>query len=215
VNTSRGFGGALSATRTGTPGWRDPRLWIGVAIVAVSVVAGVRIVGGADDSISVWAVTEDLETGAALDPDQLEARAVRFADVADADRYLLTDEPLPTGDYLLRGIGAGELVPAAALGAADQTGVVQVPIKVPSDGLPPSVGVGSRVDVYVSDESEARRPAVLLLGDVPVTAVPGSSDELGPTGDRQLVLGVPEGDDDLGLLIAASTAGTLTVVGRS
>ncbi|WP_299052203.1 hypothetical protein [uncultured Nocardioides sp.] len=40
------------ATRARTPGWRDPRLWIGVLIVAVSVVVGVRLVSSADDSRS-------------------------------------------------------------------------------------------------------------------------------------------------------------------
>lgn len=39
------------ATRTGTPGWRDPRLWIGVLVVAASVVLGARIVGGSDDTV--------------------------------------------------------------------------------------------------------------------------------------------------------------------
>jgi hypothetical protein len=191
-------------------------MWIGIAIVAVSVVAGVRLVGGADDTISVWAVTEDLGAGATVEPDVLAARAVRFADEADAARYLRADQPLPAGRFLTRGVGAGELLPLAALGEAGTSGVVQVPIRVPADGVPPSVDVGSRVDVYVSDDARATRPAVLLLGDVSVTAAPGPSEDVGATGDRQLVLGVPEGEDDaLTRLIAASAAGTLTVVGRS
>lgn len=191
-------------------------MWIGVAIVAVSVVAGIRLVGAADDSVSIWAVTEDLGPGAAVDPDVLEARSVRFTDETQMERYLRTDQPLPAERHLTRGVGAGELLPVGALGAAGTSGVVQVPIRVPADGVPPSVEVGSRVDVYVSDDAEADRPAVLLLGDVPVTAAPRSVDTLGATGDRQLVLGVPEGEDDaLARLISASAAGTLTVVGRS
>ena len=63
-------------------------MWIGIAIVAVSVVAGIRLVGAADDSVSVWAVTEDLGAGAVVEREQLEARSVRFADAADAGRYL-------------------------------------------------------------------------------------------------------------------------------
>ena len=42
------------------PGWRDPRLWIGIAIVAVSVVAGARLLAAADDSVTVWAAAADL-----------------------------------------------------------------------------------------------------------------------------------------------------------
>ena len=34
----------------------DPRLWVGVAIVAVCVVAGARLLAAADDTVAVWAV---------------------------------------------------------------------------------------------------------------------------------------------------------------
>jgi len=216
VSTSLGVAGAPPAVRASTPGWRDPRLWIGIAIVAVSVVGGVRLVGGADDSVSVWAVSEDVGAGTTLDPDQLVARRVRFGETADVERYLLTDEALPAALYLTRGVGAGEMLPVGALGSATQTGVVQAPIAVAAEAVPPSITVGSRVDVYVSDDTEARRPAVLLLADVVVTAAPGRTDELGGSGQRQLVLGVPEDEAEaLARLIAASAAGTLTVVGRS
>ena len=214
VNSSLGAA-VVPATRATTPGWRDPRLWIGVAIVAVSVVAGVRLVGSADDSVAVWAVTEDLGVGTAVEAEHVEARSVRFGDVDDLARYLPADQPLPADRSLVRGIGAGELLPAGALGAPGRSGVLQVPIRVPVDGVPASVEVGSRVDVYVSDETQTARAAVLLLGDVAVTSAPSSADSLGAGGHRQLVLGVPEGDDPaLARLVAASAVGTLTVVGR-
>ena len=41
-------GDVPAATRPTTPGWRDPRLWIGVVLVTGSVVAGARILSGAD-----------------------------------------------------------------------------------------------------------------------------------------------------------------------
>ena len=181
----------------------------------MSVVAGVRLVGSADDSVTVWAVTEDLEAGTSVEAEHVEARSVRFADVDDLSRYLPADQPLPPDRSLVRGIGAGELLPAGALGTPGHSGVLQVPIRVPVDGVPASVEVGSRVDVYVSDDTEAARAAVLLLGDVAVTAAPSSADSLGAGGHRQLVLGVPEGDDQaLARLVAASAVGTLTVIGR-
>ncbi len=194
-------------------------MWVGVSIVAVSVVAGVRLVGSADDSVAIWAVTEDLGAGTSVEAEHVEARSVRFADVDDLARYLPADQPLPPDRSLVRGIGAGELLPAAALGSTGQSGVLQVPIRVPVDGVPASVDVGSRVDVYVSDDTEAARAAVLLLGDVTVTAAPSSVDSLGSGGHRQLVLGVPQGEDPgdeqaLARLVAASAGGTLTVVGR-
>jgi hypothetical protein len=55
------LGDATVTTDTGTPalrvrrpGWRDPRLWIGVVLVAGSVVAGARLLAAADDTVQVW-----------------------------------------------------------------------------------------------------------------------------------------------------------------
>ena len=57
-----------AATRTRSPGWRDPRLWVGVVLVTGSVVAGARILAGADDMTSVWAASGDLAAGQTLRP---------------------------------------------------------------------------------------------------------------------------------------------------
>jgi hypothetical protein len=38
------------ATRATTPGWRDPRMWVGIAIVAASVVIGALVLGASDDA---------------------------------------------------------------------------------------------------------------------------------------------------------------------
>ena len=46
---------APAATRTRTPGWRDPRLWVGVVVVAGSVLLGARVVGAADEQeLAAW-----------------------------------------------------------------------------------------------------------------------------------------------------------------
>ena len=85
-----------AATRAQPPGWRDPRLWVGVAIVAVSVVAGARLLGAADDSVTVWAAARDVAPGDTVREDDLVSTSVRFEDTADLDRYLLTSTRCPT-----------------------------------------------------------------------------------------------------------------------
>ena len=119
VTSSLGNLDPAPAVRSRAPGWRDPRLWIGIAIVAASVVAGARLLARADDLVSVWAVAEQHAAGDVLTADDLVARRVRFADDADRDRYLLVDRQLPAGLRLARDVGAGELLPAGSLGAAD------------------------------------------------------------------------------------------------
>lgn len=202
----------MPAERNSTPGWRDPRMWLGIVIVAVSVVGGVRLVGAADDSISVWSVTEDAGAGTTLEPDQLSARRIRFVDAVDADRYLRTDDTLPAELFLTRPIGAGELLPRAALGAAEDQEIVEVPIGVSGDSVPPSVETGSRIDVYV-DAADEGKPARLLLEDVVVVAAPDADAGLGSSDIRQLVLGVPVADaSSLPQVLGATSGGEVTVV---
>lgn len=201
ASETRLSGGSAShippAQRASKPGWRDPRLWIGVAIVAVSVVAGSRLLSAADNTTAVLVVEGDLSPGDSITDADVTSRDVRFTDDADRDRYLLASEPLPAGSRMTRAIADGELLPRSALGTSLETGVIEVPINVDSGQVPPSVGAGSIVNVWVAGEAgvgdgAAEIPeAVLVLDGVVVIEAPRVTDSFGGTGQRQLVIGVP------------------------
>ncbi|GAB2445883.1 hypothetical protein GCM10027062_28590 [Nocardioides hungaricus] len=176
------------ATRAARSGWRDPRLWVGVLIVAVSVVAGSRLLAAADDTVTVWSVSADAGPGARLDPDDLEPTRVRFADEGDLAGYLSVDDELPADPVLLRGVGAGELLPRAALGTAETTAdTVELPIAVDTEQVPPAVQAGSVVSVYLIGSRGGP-----LLEEVTVVDAPPLESTFGTaTGRRQLVLAVP------------------------
>jgi hypothetical protein len=213
VSRNLGITDAPPAARAGRPGWRDPRLWIGVALVAASVVAGGRLLGGADDTIEVWAAAGDLAEGQPLSRADLAARRVRFDHDADAARYLLVGSELPTDATLARAVGDGELVPQAALGTpADH--LLEVPIWAPSDAIPASVGAGSTVDVWVTPAPGARASgARLVLDDVVVIAAPRTDESFSPTGNRQVLVGVRDGDDPgIGLALAAAKDDRVAII---
>ena len=213
--STTGLPGAPAAQRVPRAGWRDPRLWVGVAILAVSVVAGARLLSSADVSVPVWAAAGDLAVGAPVTAADLEQHRVRFADAHQAEGYF-TDSAPPDG-VLLRGVGAGELLPRAAVGEAAQSGTVQVPLSVEPEQVPPSVGAGSVVDVYVLGDSGPRgAQAEPALSAVSVVDAPAIEDSFVASGRRQLVLAVPEDDAQrfFGLLGAVDSP-TLTVVRRS
>jgi hypothetical protein len=198
-----------AAARATRPGWRDPRLWIGVAIVALSVVAGSRLLAAADDTVIVWAAVEDLAGGAEVNADDLEARRVRFAEAADHERYFTADDPLPEDARLVRGVGRGELLPRAAVGTTTDDDVLELPI--PVDLVPDSVGPGSVVNVYVRDTVRCPRCAGPALESVAVVDAP-AADEL--TGVRQLVLAVePPAAEEWFELLATLETPVVTVVG--
>lgn len=181
--------GVRPAQRQGAPGWRDPRLWVGVVVVAVSVVLGARAVGAADDTVAVWAVAGDLAPGERIGADDLTPARVRFADEEDLARYVRTGETLPADATATRGLGRGELLPRASLGSAGDAGTVQVAVAVDDVRVPSAVGPGTLVDVYLLGGGRGRGED-LLLDDVTVV---GSSSEtgFGDAGRRKLELAVP------------------------
>ena len=123
-------GAVPSAVRSRRPGWRDPRLWVGVALVAASVVLGARLLAAADDMVKVWSAGSDLGAGQRLQPDDLVAQRVRFDDARALEGYLGAADELPADAVLVRPVAAGELVPAAALGSAQDSGLVELPLSV-------------------------------------------------------------------------------------
>lgn len=211
-----------AATRLRRRGWRDPRLAVGVALVSFSVLLGARLLGGADDTVAVVAVAGDRAAGQALGPDDIVIAAVRFDSPHDADRYLSGADRLPDGLVLTRDVGAGELLPRAALSSDADSRLVEVPLSVAAEAVPGSVEVGSLVDVWVmpgeaSAGAGARRAGRVLEG-VPVLAAPGPAGTLGPTGNRQVVVGVerdgPEAPD-LGRALGRLARGTVVLTGRA
>ena len=207
--------------RSRRPGWRNPRLLLGLLLVAASVLGGARVLAGADDTVAVWTSTRDLPDGATLAESDLGRERVRFPDQEAADGYLSADAPAPVGAVLDRRVGAGELLPRAAVAPRERSELVELPLGVASDDLPATVRQGSVVDVWVAPATagggdaaaqgsapEARR----VLEDVTVVAVPGTTDSLAPATTRQVILGVPaERSEDVATALGAVADGRVVV----
>jgi hypothetical protein len=202
--------------------WRDPRLWIGIVLVAASVVVGARVLAAADDTVQVWAAATDLGAGQQVEGDDLVAQRVRFADSDALAGYFTVDDELPADLELTRSIGRGELLPRGAVGTPAQTGLVEVPIAVEPELVPPAVEPGDVVDVYVvapiSADVEGQQqplPEGAALSEATVVDAPELASSFGTSGKRQLVLAVPEaGAPAFFALLARYDAPTLTVVRR-
>ncbi len=204
------------ASRSRPPGWRNPRLIVGLALVAGSVLLGARLLSAADDSVGVWAVSRDLPAGASLDSADLERRQVRFPDAGTADGYLAVADDVPEGATLNRPVSGGELLPRSAFAAGKEADLVELPLSVVSDDLPATVRQGSVVDVWVtpkvSEVSAAGAKAVRVLEDVVVVAVPRTADSLAPQSTRQVIVGVPtERAQNVGTALGGISDGRIVV----
>lgn len=209
------------AIRASAPGWRDPRLWVGIAIVAVCVLVGARVLGSSDDTVPVWAASGAMGAGHTLTADDLTVRRVVFADAGDRDLYLAADEQLPSDLRLLHGVGSGELLPRSAVGSAEAGDDREVPISVSANQVPERVSPGAVVDVYLRPSAHGAchdSPAcdgLPVLSGVTVLDAPTLDQEFGSDGQRKLVLGMSGRDArSFFRVLAAAEDPALTVVGR-
>ena len=209
-----------AARRSSPPGWRDPLLWVGLAIVATPILAGALVLGTSDDTVAVWAAADTLGEGHVLTADDLAVRRVRLDDDTAA-LYFRADDQLPADLRLGREVAAGELLPRAAVTRTDARELRQVPISVAPDQVPGAVGVGDLVDVYLRPASRTvcadtpvcdGRP---VLSGVAVSDAPPADEAFGTDGSRTLVLAMSSSDAERFFRLFATTDdASLTVVGR-
>ena len=193
-----------------------------------SVLLGARVLATADDTVAVWGTRTALAAGQEVSTADLVPVQVRFPDPEVADRYVGAGDDLPDGVSVTRDLGAGELLPRAAFTQGSGEELVEVPLSVAASGMPSSVQVGSRVDVWVTPAPGGPAPggrvregssleAVRVLTDVPVVADGGASASATGFGGeaRPVVVGVPpEAQDDLPRVLARLGDGTVVLVRR-
>lgn len=194
--------------------WRDPRLWMGLLLVASSVLVGARLLAASDDTIGVWAAARDVGTGALLSPDVLRVQQVRFDDPATAGRYLPASQRVPVDAVAARDVGAGELLARASIASRDGA-AFELPVVVGPGGAPDDLRVGDVVDVWVGPQaaSGGDAPARRMLTAVPVVGSANSAGPFGEAATRQVLLGL-EGDagERLGPLLGATASGSVVLV---
>ncbi len=210
-----------TARRIRRTAWKDPRLWIGVVLVCLSVVAGARLLAAVDDSIEVWAAQGDLVEGSMPARADLVGVRVRFANSEAADRYLLVADGLPTG-RLSRSVSGQELLPVSAFDTAVAADLTTISVPVPTSQVPGSVRAGSVVDVWLVPgptgevgQERARR----VFEGVQVVEAPGLAEGLGAlAGERQIVLGIAmlsSTEEEIIDLVEAASQGRVLISGRS
>jgi hypothetical protein len=159
-----------------------------------------------------------------VEADDLVAQRVRFADAEALSGYFSVDDELPADLGLTRSVAAGELLPRGAVGTPDDTGLVELPVAVDPELVPPGVAPGDVVDLYVvaplsvsTAEGQAQQPPPdgPALAAATVVDAPELASSFGTSGKRQLVLAVPEADAPAFFaLLARYDAPSLTVVRR-
>mgnify|MGYP001172740860 CR=1 FL=1 len=157
------------AQRLRRPSWRDPRLGIGVLLVAGSVALGSWAVAQADRTTEVLLAVTPLTPGDRLAEAELRPHAIRPDALTEV--YLNGETDLPDDAVATRVVGAGELVPATAVGTAADLDLR--PVVVPLTGpVPAGVAKGATVDLWLTAagtpgtarDTEPLEPSLLAAG---------------------------------------------------
>jgi hypothetical protein len=186
---------------------------VGVLIVLVSVVAGVRVISAADQTVPVLVATQDLVPGQPLTSELVEVQNVRLEHGVDT---YLTGE-VGSGYVVVRPVGRGELLPSAAISpAAEVPEVRYVTLPLDAAELPHGISSGDVVDVWTTplDDGPA---ATLLLPAVSVTAASASGGGFADASRQAQVTLAITGDDlhDItAQLVAAARAGRVYLAAR-
>lgn len=140
-----------TVARLRRPGWRDPRLILGLVLVAASVALGSWAVSSAGRTVAVYAASGPLTPGETVDASSLRTVEVRLG--SGDGKYFLASRPLPDDLVALRVVGDGELVARSAVGTAAELDTRAVAIQV-AGGLSDRVTDGALVDVWFVPTSD-------------------------------------------------------------
>lgn len=142
------------ARRIRPPGWRDPRLLIGLLLVALSVTGVVALVQTIDERQGYWAASTDIVPGAQVTAEDFHIVQASISE--SAEHYWKADKQLPPEFLVSSTILQGELLTQRQVAESDPDGRQQVGVRV-SEDMPASVTIGSRVDVWVAAAREDGR----------------------------------------------------------
>jgi hypothetical protein len=142
----------------------DARLLVGVLLVAASVAGVTWIVGAADRTVAVYSAKTALYPGDRVSAADLAIAQVRLG--SGEERYLTVADLPADGAVVSRAVGEGELLPAAAVGAAEGSTSAAVVVQL-SGPLSAAARPGTAVDLWAAERLDSSRfgpPAVLVAG---------------------------------------------------
>ncbi|AYY12074.1 hypothetical protein EF847_04460 [Actinobacteria bacterium YIM 96077] len=195
--------------------WRHPQLIIGALLVLVSVVAGVRVVAAANDTVPVLAAARDLGPGEPLTPDLVQAVDVAFD--AGIDRYYTGE--LGDGYVTVHDLEAGELLSRSAVMPVDEMestpeALRYLTLAVPGGQVPAGLTAGDSVDVWaisVEDETAEKLVSAVTVVEADTGAGLGMGSQHATVDVAVRASDGDELDELVSRLVAASRSGNVSL----
>jgi hypothetical protein len=194
------------AGRLKRPRWSDPRLVIGVALVAIAILGTASVVARADRTEPYYAARHTLTPGTVLQMSDVVVTHVRVG----SGTYVPASVE-PWGEVVTRVIGAGEMIPESSL--ADADAYVMRPVAVTTGSpLAEAIEPGAVVDVWVTRDGLAGPDSVLVAAGVVVDQVDRDASAFSARSGETVYVLIPSADVG-DLLAALAQADEVSVVG--
>lgn len=140
--------------------WIDPRFAIGLGLIVISVAGMAFVIRAADSSVSVLAARSALTPGEKID--SRDFITVQVAMAKATSTYLAPSE-VPAGGFVVtRTVGAGELVPASAVGSVEGVDSTSLVISVKGQ-LAGAIVAGATADVWSAPKSDEGFGAPIVI----------------------------------------------------
>ena len=196
-----------SLTRARRTPWGDARFYIGIALVVLSVVGVWSIVSASRMTTPVLLTDRTIVPGEALSSSDFVVIEVSLGSATDE---YLAPQDLVAGLVATRALDEGELLPAAAVGDADDGRTTTVVVES-SAGLPAGIDAGSTVELWHAPPLERGfdEPRI-LIADATVASLVTSEGMLAQ--DRPAVELVIDRSDVAAVLSAMTGGSALSIV---
>lgn len=203
VNASNG----PIAGRIKRPSWRDPKLLVGLALIAFSVVAVATVIQGADTTAPYYSARHTLTPGTVITEADVTLVNVRVG----TGTYLAADAAAPWGQVVTRVVGPGELIPASSLVPQDEFDSRPVAVRT-SLPLGEAIARGSIVDVWLTVETEDGPESTQIAEGLIVEQVDRAGGAFSVANSETVYVVVP-GNQLADFLDAIASGGDISVVG--
>lgn len=192
---------AVSA-RFQRPGFKDPRLLIGLLLIAVSIVAVIGILRLGNKTAPYYKANRDISVGEKISAGDYSLIDVRLADAENL--YVSEQQGIPEGAVATSRIASGQLLPSASISTQNTDGRRLATVTVDS-AYASTLTAGTQVDVWVSAKQDGAGnsfadPTVVMEG-AEISKISNEETLMGGTGKSAVQLLVSE--DALGTILRA------------
>jgi Flp pilus assembly protein CpaB len=201
---------SVQAVRVQKPSWANVRTALGLVLFCVALVAGQRMIAGAQDTVQVWVAARDLPADTVVGGGDVRAEDVRLPPEL-VGNYVRVDTMIE-GRSLSRPVLEGEMVASSVVTGDGENGggIVTLSSEALGQGST-TLGPGDRIDIIATfDPGDVRSRTVPVVRGAEVVEVVTSEGFVGGSDVAGVRINVP--DELVGLLSFASHNAELDVV---